>query len=267
MVYLAVTPIHILRDGLADYRGDVEGPVPAPYAGKPFDDPIVVDAFGAYVDRMLDEFEPDRLAIGIEVDLLRNKRPDLWDGYAALHRTVYERVKAKRPDLPVFMTLTVHELLEPDGRDVDGILSAVKGLMPWSDRVALSYYPFLSGEPKAITKRLRRIRTEFAPFGKRFAIAECGQNAEPVDLPGTDIKGSRRGQAKALRKLLKFAAKNDLDFVIWFVSRDYDALWEKMSDAFPEWAVAWRDCGLADGDGRERPALRLWRKRLRRPAR
>jgi hypothetical protein len=88
-----------------------------------------------------------------------------------------------------------------------------------------------------------------------------------VDLPGSDIGGSDRGQRKAVKKLLRFAAKEDLDFVIWFVPRDYDALWAKMSDAFPAWAVAWRDCGLADENGRERPALRLWRKRLKKTLR
>jgi hypothetical protein len=32
----------------------------------------------------------------------------------------------------------------------------------------------------------------------------------------------------------------------------------------PEFFVAWKDCGLLDGDGKARPALAVWKKALAR---
>ena len=53
--------------------------------------------------------------------------------------------------------------------------------------------------------------------------------------------------------------------MISFLHRDYDRLWEKIKDQSPEVFMAWRDCGLVDENGEERPAYRAWRRFLDRP--
>lgn len=61
-------------------------------------------------------------------------------------------------------------------------------------------------------------------------------------------------------KLFSAARDRKFAFVISFVHRDYDALWEKIRGTAPEFFVAWRDGGLVDGKGEPRPALELWRR-------
>jgi hypothetical protein len=203
------------------------------------------------------------------VDLLRRFRPDLWEGYTRLHETAYGSVKTAHPDLPVFVTVTAHELFR-DGEPDPGEIGDVRALLARSDLVALSYYPFLGGRSSNVGKTLRRVRRELSFPDKPFAIAESGETAETVRLtgpPAREIRGSARGQARVVKKLLRFARKRDLAFVIWFVSRDYDALWEKISADADEWGKLWRDCGLRDEAGRERRSLRVWRKQFRRPLR
>jgi hypothetical protein len=48
--------------------------------------------------------------------------------------------------------------------------------------------------------------------------------------------------------------------VVLFVHQDYDALWEKIKASAPELFMAWRDCGLLDEMGRERPSYQVWRE-------
>ena len=53
-----------------------------------------------------------------------------------------------------------------------------------------------------------------------------------------------------LESMLRFAHSHELRFMIWFVSRDYDALSERMGKDVPEFFHLWRDAGLLDGEGR-----------------
>jgi hypothetical protein len=48
-------------------------------------------------------------------------------------------------------------------------------------------------------------------------------------------------------------------FIINFIHRNYDAMWDKMKATAPEFFMAWRDCGLVDEKGQARPAFKLWR--------
>ena len=38
-----------------------------------------------------------------------------------------------------------------------------------------------------------------------------------------------------------------------------DALWERIKGFSPELLMAWRDCGLVDDKGEERPAYGVWK--------
>jgi hypothetical protein len=49
-------------------------------------------------------------------------------------------------------------------------------------------------------------------------------------------------------------------FVVYFIHRDYDLLWEKIKAVSPELFMAWRDCGLVDEAGKPRPAYQVWRR-------
>jgi len=69
-------------------------------------------------------------------------------------------------------------------------------------------------------------------------------------------------------KVVSECSKYNYLFVIAFLYRDYDALFSKI---FPELEKrdltmdifsVWRDCGMVDEKGAERPALKVWRRYL-----
>ena len=72
-------------------------------------------------------------------------------------------------------------------------------------------------------------------------------------------------QADTLTQTLQFADAHRFAFLIWFLSRDYDGLWEKLKDTASDLLRIWRDCGLEDGTGQPRPAHEVWRGAFVRP--
>lgn len=269
-VYLAVSPLDILRGGLAEYYGEREGmPLPEPFAGLAFDDPVVQRAYLAYVERMVERCHPSWLNIGIEANELRRNSPELWEGYLRLHRATYAALKQAHPELPVFVSVTLHDLVNRD-RSPElraACIEGVRELLESSDLLAVSYYPFLHLGSRHVAEALGWLDTWFGDLGKPFAIAESGELAEPLYVAEHDvtIPGDPATQRDSLQSLLDYADAHDTGFVIWFLTRDYDDLYERMRESAPSILRIWRDCGLVDGDGALRPAGELWRERLARP--
>jgi hypothetical protein len=81
------------------------------------------------------------------------------------------------------------------------------------------------------------------------------------------IKGSPEKQAAYLRTLLSLAEERRFRFVILFIHRDDDALWERIKGTAPELFMAWRDCGLLDENGKARSAYEAWGEYFNRPLR
>ncbi|MGE5608568.1 MAG: hypothetical protein ACM359_04900 [Bacillota bacterium] len=260
-VYLAITPIDGGRKALATSRGASEGePLPPDFRGKTFDDPIVRKAYLQYCRRAIEYFKPEYLAIGIEVNELYHHSPQSWASYASLHRFIYAEIKKEHPNLPICASFTVHNMLNPGWRDREQMLAAFKGLMEHNDLVAISFYPFMGGLSGQVDKSLAWLAEQFGPYNKPYAVAEMGQLAEKLTLPSLKwtIDGSPAMQADFHEKMLAFAASHKTAFVISFLYRDYDALWEKIKATAPEAFMVWRDCGLVDEKGAERPACKVW---------
>ena len=95
-------------------------------------------------------------------------------------------------------------------------------------------------------------------------MVETNDAAERLEFPVSKmvIAGSEQKQAEYYRRLLGLAQEKDFEFVVSFVHRDYDALWEKIKGFSPELFIAWKDCGLVDEEGREREAFGVWKKYL-----
>jgi hypothetical protein len=97
---------------------------------------------------------------------------------------------------------------------------------------------------------------------KPFAVAETGWPAEDVTAPfPVTIPASETTQRAYVARLLTDADGLSAAFVMWFVSRDYDDLWESYLQFLPNAPLLrlWRDNGLYTGDGQRRPALETWR--------
>jgi len=97
--------------------------------------------------------------------------------------------------------------------------------------------------------------------GKPLAVAENGYTAQTLVLKqyGVRIKGKERWQAEYVQFLLEEAEALDARFVVWFCSRDYDAIWDVMEDlGSDELFKMWKDTGLLDEKGNPRTGLQVW---------
>ncbi len=256
-VYLAVSP------GRGDLKLPDRGatPLPAELKGKSYDDALVQQAFLTYCRRCIDFFKPDYLAIGIETNEIFNAGAGKWRAYVELHRHIYSELKKEHPDLPIFASFTLHNMIKDRGP----MLAAWKELMPCNDLVAVSYYPFLAGEPAE--KAFAWLTEKFDPFEKPYAMVETNEAGDRLAFPQSKyvIQGTPKKQAAYVRTLLDLAERRRFEFVVLFIHRDYDALWDKIKATAPELFMAWRDCGLLDEQGNARPAYAVWREYFERP--
>ncbi len=256
-VYLAVSP------GRGDLKLAEKGAtaLPAELRGKSYDHPMVKTAYLNYCRRSIEFFKPDYLAIGIEVNEIFSAGRDKWRAYAELHRYVYRELKKERPDLPIFASYTLHNLIKTRGE----MLKACQELMPFNDCVAVSFYPFFTAEtPDAA---FRWFLENFDQFKKPYAVVETNDTAERTQLPQSKIvlNGTPQQQAAYVKTLLALAERRRFRFVVLFIHQDYDALWDAIKATAPELFIAWRDCGLIDEQGRPRPAFEVWRSYFNRP--
>lgn len=257
-VYLAVSPG---RGGLQPLK-DCQ-PIAAELKGKPYDDPLVMKAYLSYCQRMIEFFNPDYLAIGIEVnDIYKNAGPDTWRAYVTLHKHVYESLKRDHENLPIFASMTLHNLLNAQDTKRQEFVDAFAQIMPYCDLVGVSYYPFIQGGTTKTAEAFEWLTSNFGKYKKPYAVVETGEAAQQLTFPssGQTIHGSAEKQYAYAIQLLYFAQANDCRFVVWFIHRDYDAMWQKMEAFAPDAHMAWRDCGLQDEAGKARPAMQVWKK-------
>jgi len=161
-----------------------------------------------------------------------------------------------------FASFTLHGMLNQGSLSREAMLSAFSEIMPFSDLVAVSFYPFIRGGTTNIDGCLRWLTDHFDGYKKPYAFVEVGEPAERLKLPskGQVIDGTPEKQAAFYETLLGFANVHDVRFVINFLHRDYDALWEKIKGSSPEAFMAWRDCGLLDQARKSRPAYAEWKR-------
>lgn len=256
-VYLAISP------GRGDLKViDKGGLLPAQLRGKSYAHPKVKEAFLNYCRDSISFFEPDYLAIGIEVNEIHSGSRSKWKAYVELHKFVYAELKKEHPKLPIFASFTLHNMYKEKG----AMLAEFKKLMPFNDLVAVSYYPFFIGGPERLTS-LDWMIEQFRESGKPFAMVETNDAAERLQFPkaGHVIAGTPEKQRAYYQRLFELADQKQFSFVISFVHQDYDALWKKIEKGAPELFMAWRDCGFLDENGQARPALAVWKSHFARP--
>lgn len=263
-VYLALNPG---RGTLADYWGTTEhDPLPTQFKGKVFSDSIVEEAYLKYCKRAIEFFKPEYLAIGIEVNELAYNAPDKVAAYAQLHQYVYKELKKTYPNLPIFASITLHGLLDErrPQAERDKSLASVKAIMPYNDLVGISFYPFFGNMSDRIDTAFDWLTARFDGYGKPYAVAETGEAAAKLtlNLDGKpwQVDGSPERQLEYYKKLFAFAQSRHTDFVISFLSQDYDLLWMKIAAGTPAIFQAWQNNGFLDDRGSARPALQVWRK-------
>ncbi len=259
-VYLALSPLATDRASLAGYWGDdshVERP--GRWKNKEFDDPDVIQAYINYCKIMVERFKPDYLAYAVEVSDVARHNPKGYPKFKTLLIKTYKALKKAYPKLPVFLTFVLG-----DSKTMREQSKETKELLPYSDIFSVSTYPYMydgvGGDAGRVPSDWFAKVKSIAP-GKPFAISETGFLAQTFTYISrlVIIPGNETEQKKYVQRLLMEAAKLDAEFVIWFVSIDYDKLWDIMSDAGASpWLKQWRDTGLYNGELKPRPSLSVW---------
>ncbi|MBN2158077.1 MAG: hypothetical protein JW807_01685 [Spirochaetes bacterium] len=273
-LYVAVTPINSMRDGLApdwNSTGDNQ-PLSPPWDGYDFNHNDVKTAYLNYCRRVIAYFSPDYIAVGVEVNLVREKTLR-WASYLELHQGVYATLKAENPSLPIFVTLTGIDLVDDysDSNHAEQ-MAALADITDYTDYYAISLHPFFAEIPDAILPDDmfdRIFSSGLNTAGKPACITETSFPAEELTMtdydPDITLAGTEAKQRAYFSLLLREAEKHNLLFVVNFLVRDYDVLWETTLGAPEDILKAWRDTGFYDEDGDPRPALAVWKSRLRLP--
>lgn len=216
-------------------------------------------AYLNYCRRVVDYFDPDYLAFGIEVNLLKHNTPAAWAAYLELHQHVYAALKAEYPRLPIMASLTGIDLLEgyTTVNHADQI-AALADVIDYTDFFAISLHPHLSGitlPDLVIPEDMFEIL--FAMSDKPSCITETSFLAETLtmaDYPGYLANGTPEKQRDYVERFLDEADRLRLRFVVYFPVKVYDDLWVWMGSP-EDICKTWCDTGLYDENGDPRPAL------------
>lgn len=266
-LFLSATPTSQQRNALALMWNDTgeHQPLSFQWKNRKFDDPVVIETYIKYCKRLIDYTNPDYFAFGIEVNASFKKGTPSYEGFLHLAEATYIELKETYPSLPIFMTFQDQAF----NKTKSALIEMTEELLEFSDIIAMSTYPFWlydfptqDANPVFLDKD-RLITFRNLDRSKPFAISETAYIAEDLVMEsiGVDIKGSESWQNDYLKNLLTDCQELEAEFLIWFISRDYDALYESIED--PEVILrVWKDTGLRDGEGNQRPSYHTWMKWL-----
>lgn len=138
-IYLAVTPLNTYRDKIAAYWRESENKKSAgKWKNKKFNEPETMQAYLNYCKFMIEKFDPEYFAYGIEVNMLGYHDPQAFEEFLVLAENTYNSLKEIFPDLPVFLTFQLETFIQNFG-DQEKI---IKDLLPYTDYISISSYPF-----------------------------------------------------------------------------------------------------------------------------
>lgn len=261
-VFLSVSALNLTRKEKSDYysKSIVTDSIKNYWKQLDFDHPKIITAYINYISWLIDAFKPIYINFGVE-----SNNP-FWDPTAFIHYTnfisnVYTQLKAKYPGIPLMVSFMVDENA--------GSLINAKKLLPYTDFLALSAYPYVTVSSSATGNT----NPDLFPPGlfenfiqldasKPLAFAETGYIAEPLSIPAYSLQkdGKEEWQDSYLKKVLELCQSHKAKFLIWFCSKDYDAAVVRMKQLgiYQDLFGFWKDTGLKDENGRERKAMRRW---------
>lgn len=261
-VYLAVTPINIDRNGLAPYRNENGGdqPLPAPWDTYSFNATEVKTAFLNYCTEAVNYFNPDYLAIGIEVNLLKKLAPAKWDAYVELQSHVYAELKTLYPNLPVFVSFTGFDLAGYTDATQAEQQNALDDLLPYTDYFGLSLHPQTSSFIAETVPPVDALKDILSQTIKPVAVCETSYPAQYASLYGgvIEFNGTPAKQKQYFENLLSACKAVDTRFVVNWCVQDYDKLLQELNLTDDVYLI-WRDTGFYDENGEAREVLSVWR--------
>ncbi len=255
---LSVSLLNTARNDLAE---DFDGSIPQ---YDSLDSPIIEDAYFKYLQYLISKFNPDFLVYIIEINEMKIHSGTKWEQLKTLSNKLYNRLKTAYPDLPLSSSITLHNWFDPAVSDTAEFIEDITNFANQNrDFVAISFYPYFKG---LHTKSDFQKAFDFlhSHTTKPVAFVETAMIAEDLEISSMNvyIKSDVCQQKDYLESLMLNAYLHDYLFVIWWAYRDFDILWNYLPEEYKDLAKIWRDTGLLDEKGRQRPAYKIWEQIL-----
>jgi hypothetical protein len=243
------TDASVQRSRVADLPAGID-------PGEGFEDPRLRDALVNYTAYVANNYEPDYLAIGVEVNMLYERSPAQFEAFVRAYEAAYDVAKAARPGMLVFPTFQLEDLLgrldqvhEPHWE----VLDAFRGKM---DALAVTTFPFVGN-----IRAARDIPPDYYAQLVRYfegpvLIAQAGYPSAPVE--GEALIGTEQDQAEFLGRLQADAEANSFGLVSWVAPRD-----PAVASEGSGWSL--KDTGLRRADGANKAAWPTWERWALRP--
>ncbi|HIA02549.1 MAG TPA: hypothetical protein EYN66_11670 [Myxococcales bacterium] len=224
-------------------------------------DQRVEEAYANWLDEIIAKLEPNWLNFAIEFSDLALNAPDRWQDASATLCTVYNGLKSRHPDLPVFFSVA---LKHPAYEDYSMLTNALPDVEDCTDYAAASSYGYVfyghpdAGNPDNLPDNWLSQIEELIP-SKPVVVAETAWIAEDLLIHEWDVSvaSNAQYQSRYVEMMLEEAQRMDAELVTWWCVVDFDALWEGLLGADPL-ASIWRDTGFYDEHLTPRPSLDIW---------
>lgn len=220
-----------------------------------FNDPRLRTAFLGYTAYIVANYEPDYLAIGVEVNMLYARNRAQFDAFVSLYAEAYEAAKEARPEMKVFPTFQLEDLLgEADEIHAPHweVLIPFTGKM---DAFAISTYPFRNHT--TVSEIREDYYTQLQQHWEgEIIVSETGYSSEPVD--GFLAVGTQEDQQAFVQRLEAESDAGLFSLIVWYAPRDPGFAAEG-----PVSRLRW--IGLRATDGTPKLAWETWLAWTRRP--
>lgn len=243
------TDAGVQRSRIANLPADID---PA----RGFADPRIAAAFQSYVTYVISNYHPAYLAIGVEINMLYERNRPQFDAFVTLYDQLYAVAKAAQPDIQVFPTFQLEDLLGTSGEIHPAHWEVVDAFRGKMDAFALTTYPYLGGVTSAAQLPEDYYTQVTAHWDGPVMITAAGYPSAPVS--GQPVIGTEQDQAAFLTRLLDDAEKAGFTLVAWGAALDPAYTTTGANTAF-------KDIGLRHSDGGNKLAWTLWEDWARRP--
>jgi hypothetical protein len=263
-VFLSSAAVNLSRKQKADYSRFSTGIPPAiksQWEALPINADKVVTAYTNYVIFLANELNASFINYGVESN-------GEWSNsdfvlYKDFLSKVYAKLKIAFPSKPIMVSVMTN--------DLPLTLSYASQLMPYTDYLALSSYPYthVSSSANGNTNPALFPSSYFSNFlnlapNKPFGFAETGYLAEDLAVPSFNLnkQGNAEWQKSYLELICKITQERKGKFLIWFCSKDYDAGNNTLRSLglYQDLFALWEDTGLMDENNNKRPAYAVWDK-------
>jgi len=252
-----VLSVSLLNSNRSDLAEDFDGTIPS-YTN--LNDEAIENAYFKHVQFLIEAFTPNYLVIAIEVNELKLASNSKWEAYKLLINNVKTRIKTIYPNLKISESISLHNVYQPVTSNPDEYTNEIIDYMNAQDFVTISFYPFFK-DLHSKNEFQQVFDFLHSKIMKPIAFVETSTLAEDLIVPNFNllIEGNECEQNAYLETLLTNAQNTNYEFVIWWAHKDYDALWLTFPNEFKDLGQLWRDTGLLDENGIERPSFSTWK--------